>query len=191
MPRPLRVGIVGCGNVALNFHVPAYAAAADHVTIAALADPTPERLAYGRAATGLRQSQLHTDAMSVIERDDVDVVDVCTPQHLHRDVVVAAAAASKHTLCEKPLAAVPVDAAAMVAAATRHGVALGVVHNYLFFPEVVAAQRIIDSGETGEVRTVAVDMLGVVDSPGPAGYRPQWRKDPSAAGGGGVMDMEP
>ena len=169
MPRPLRVGIVGCGNVALNFHVPAYAAAADHFTIAAVADPTPERLEHGRAATGLQQSQLHTDAMSLIERADVDVVDVCTPQHLHRDVVVAAAAAGKHIMCEKPLAAVPVDAAAMVAAAARHGVALAVVHNYLFYPEVVAAQRIIDSGEIGEVRTVTVDMLGVVDSPGAAG----------------------
>jgi predicted dehydrogenase len=189
MSRPLRVGIVGCGNVALNFHVPAYFAARDHFTITALADPTPERLGQGRAATGLQQSTLHTDAMSLIERDDVDVVDVCTPQHLHRDVVVAAAAASKHILCEKPLAAVPVDAAAMVAAAAQHGVALGVVHNYLFFPEVVSARRLIDSGEIGEVRTVAVDMLGVVDSPGAAGYRPQWRKDPSAAGGGVLMDM--
>jgi predicted dehydrogenase len=104
-------------------------------------------------------------------------------------VVVAAAAAGKHIPCEKPLAAVPADAAAMVTAAAHHGVTLGVVHNYLFFPEVVAARRLIDSGEIGEVRTVAVDMLGVVDSPGAAGYRPQWRKDPSTAGGGVLIDM--
>jgi len=187
--KPLRVGIVGCGNVALNFHVPAYLAAADRFTISALADPTPERLELGRAVARLEPDQLHADAMSLIASDEVDMIDVCTPQHLHREVVVAAANAGKHVLCEKPIAAVPVDAAAMVAAADSAGVTLGVMHNYLFFPEITAARMVIDSGQIGEVRTVAVDMLGVVDSPGAAGYRPHWRKDPAASGGGVLMDM--
>jgi predicted dehydrogenase len=186
---PLRVGIVGCGNVALNFHVPGYLAAPDRFTVTALADPMSDRLELGRTTTGLQSNRLHTDAMALIARDDVDVVDVCTPQHLHRDVVEAAAAAGKHILCEKPLAAAPADAAAMVAACARAGVTLAVMHNYLFFPEIVTARRLIDRGEIGEVRTVAVDQLGVVDSPGAAGYRPQWRKDPGAAGGGVLMDM--
>jgi predicted dehydrogenase len=64
-----------------------------------------------------------------------------------------------------------------------------VMHNYLYFPEIVALRTLIDSGELGEVRTVTVNMLGVVDSPGAAGYRPQWRHDPAAAGGGVLMDM--
>jgi predicted dehydrogenase len=189
MTEPLRVGIVGCGNVALNFHVPAYLAVPDRFTVTALADPTPERLELGRTTARLRPDQVHAEAQALIARDDVDVVDVCTPQHLHREVVVAAAAAGKHVLCEKPLAAKPVDAAAMVAAANKAGVTLAVMHNYLFFPEIVAARALIDSGEIGEVRTVAVDQLGVVDSPGAAGYRPQWRHDPGAAGGGVLMDM--
>src|SRR5437762_10765061 len=77
----------------------------------------------------------------------------------------------------------------MVAAAKDAGVVLAVVHNYLFFPEVVALRAAIGSGALGEVRTVRVDMLGVVDSPGAAGYRPQWRHDPAASGGGVLMDM--
>ena len=112
------------------------------------------------------------------------MIDVCTPQHLHRDLVLAAAAAGKHVLCEKPIAAVPADAAAMVAAAAEAEVVLAVVHNYLFFPEVVALRAVVDSGELGEVRTVRVDMLGVVDSPGAAGYRPggaTTRRRPAAA----------
>ncbi|KDN77618.1 oxidoreductase [Streptomyces olindensis] len=189
MTAPLRVGIVGCGNVALNFHVPAYQAEPDRFTITALADPTPERLELGRTTTGLAPGQVHGDALALLARDDVDVVDVCTPQHLHRDLVVAAAAAGKHILCEKPLAATPADAAAMVKAADEAHVVLGVVHNYLFFPEIIAARELIDEGAIGEVRTVTVDMLGVVDSPGAAGYRPQWRHDPAAAGGGVLMDM--
>ena len=169
MNLPLRVGIVGCGNVALDFHVPAYHAAADRYTIVGVADPTAERLELGRTSAGLSPAQAHRDVADLLARDDVDVIDVCTPQHLHRDVVVAAAAAGKHVLCEKPIAAVPADAAAMVAAAETAGVVLGVVHNYLFFPEVAALTEIIAAGELGEIRTVRVDMLGVVDSPGAAG----------------------
>jgi predicted dehydrogenase len=102
---PLRVGIVGCGNVALNFHLPAYSALPDRYTVVGLADPTPDRLALGRDAAGLSPDQVHLDATALVARPDVDVVDVCTPQHLHRDLVVAAAAAGKHVLCEKPIAA--------------------------------------------------------------------------------------
>jgi predicted dehydrogenase len=132
---------------------------------------------------------VHLDPADLLARQDVDVIDVCTPQHLHRDLVVAAAAGGKHVLCEKPIAAVPADAAKMVSAAADGGVVLAVVHNYLFFPEIVAVKAVIDSGELGEIRTVRVDMLGVVESPGAAGYRPQWRHDPAASGGGVLMDM--
>lgn len=187
--RVLRVGIIGCGNVALNFHLPAYQGLRDRFEVVALADPTPDRLELGRAKAGLPPERVHLDAADLLARDDVDVVDVATPQHLHREIVVAAAVAGKHVLCEKPVAAIPAEAAQMVAAAQQAGVVLGVVHNYLFFPEVVALRSILESGEIGDVRTVSVDMLGVVDSPGAAGYRPHWRKDPAASGGGVLVDM--
>jgi predicted dehydrogenase len=189
MTTPLRVGIVGCGNVALNFHVPAYQALPGDYVIAGLADPTPKRLEMGCGVADLDVAQGHSDAADLLARTDIDVIDVCTPQHLHRDVVLAAIAAGKHVVCEKPIAAVPAEGAAMVDAAERAGVVLAVVHNYLFFPEVVALRALIGSGELGEVRTVTVDMLGVVDSPGAAGYQPQWRHDPAASGGGVLIDM--
>lgn len=189
MPTPLRVAIVGCGNVALNFHLPAYQVQPDRYEVVGLADPTPERLQLGRELAGLRADQVHHDASDLLARTDVDVIDVCTPQHLHRDLVVAAAQHGKHVLCEKPLAAVPADAADMVAAAQQAGTVLAVMHNYLFFPEIVALRSLIESGELGEIRTVTVDMLGVVDSPGAAGYAPRWRHDPAASGGGVLMDM--
>ncbi|GAA4391337.1 Gfo/Idh/MocA family protein [Tsukamurella soli] len=187
MTAPLSVGVVGCGNVALNFHVPAYLALPGDYTLVGLADPSPDRLAAGARIAGLDDSHLHTDAAELIARADVDVIDVCTPQHLHRDLVVAAARAGKHIMCEKPLAATPSDAAAMVAAAAAAGVRLAVMHNYLFFPEVVALRGLIDDGELGTVRTVTVDMLGVVDSPGAGGS--VWRHDPAQSGGGVLVDM--
>ncbi len=189
MNTPLRVGIAGCGNVALNFHLTAYQALPDRYVVAGLADPTPERLELGRVAAGLTADQVHLDALDLTRDDRIDVIDICTPQHLHRDLVIAAAAAGKHVLCEKPIAATPADAAAMVAAADKAGVRLAVVHNYLFFPEVVALRQLIEDGVLGDIRTVSVDMLGVVDSPGAAGYAPRWRHDPASSGGGVLMDM--
>jgi predicted dehydrogenase len=186
---PLRVGLIGCGNVALNFHVPAYQALPEVYEIVGLADPTPERLELGRTTAGLASEQVHADALDLIARDDIDVIDVCTPQHLHRDLVIAAARAGKHVMSEKPLAAIPAEAADMVAAAREAGVVLATMHNYLLFPEIRALADLIASGEIGQVRSVAVDMLGVVDAAGASGYRPQWRKDPAASGGGVLIDM--
>jgi predicted dehydrogenase len=183
------VGIIGCGNVALNFHLPAYQALPERFELAGLADLTPERLALGGSLSGLNTDQLHADPHALLARSDIDVVDICTPQHLHRDLIQAAAAAGKHIVCEKPIAAVPSEALAAVQSVERAGVTMGVVHNYLFFPEIIAALRILDSGELGDVRVVIVNYLGVVDSPGAGGYRPQWRHDPKAAGGGVLMDM--
>ncbi|MGC5023752.1 Gfo/Idh/MocA family protein [Tsukamurella sp. DT100] len=189
MTEPIRVALVGCGNIALGFHIPAYLAADDRFRIVGIADPTPERLELGRVAAGLTPEQVHADVADLLARDDVDALDLCTPQHLHRDVASAAARAGKHVLCEKPIAAVPADAEAMRVAAEEAGTVLAVVANYLFFPEVVALKAIIDSGELGEIRTARVDMLGVLDLPGAAGYRPTWRHDPAQAGGGVLVDM--
>jgi predicted dehydrogenase len=189
MGLPLRVGIAGCGNVALNFHLPAYQEWPGRFQVVGVADPTPERLELGRTSAHLTAQQAHWDPRELIARDDIDVIDVCAPQQLHRDLVVAAAAAHKHVLCEKPVAIVPADAKIMTAAAEQSGVILAVVHNYLFFPEIVAARRVLEEGEIGEIRTVIINMLGVVDSPGAASYRPQWRHDPAASGGGVLMDM--
>jgi predicted dehydrogenase len=120
---------------------------------------------------------------------DIEAVYNPLPNELHVPWTLRALEAGKHVLCEKPIAAVPADAEAMRAAAAEAGTVLAVVANYLFFPEIVALRAIIDSGELGEIRTVRVDMLGVVDSPGAAGYKPTWRHDPAASGGGVLVDM--
>jgi predicted dehydrogenase len=185
----LRVGVVGCGNIAVGYHLPAFRELTDRFEVVAVADPTPERLELGRQAAGLPAGSALADPMALIARDDVDVVVLCTPQHHRRDLLLAAAAAGKHVLSEKPLAAVPAEAAEMVAAAEMVGITLAVVHNYLFLPEIAAARRLVASGEIGDVRAVTVNYLGVTDSPGAAGYRPNWRHDPRAAGGGVLIDM--
>ena len=189
MTQPLRVALIGCGNIALNMHLPVFLADPERYQVVAVADPTASRLRAAREMATLDPVRAYADPLEAIRSPDVDVVDICTPQHRRRDLLVAAAEAGKHIICEKPLASVPADAEAAVKAAEAAGVVLGVVHNYLFLPEFIAARRIIASGELGAVRTVTVNYLGVLDLPGAGGYRPLWRHDPAAAGGGVLMDM--
>jgi len=141
----LRVGIVGCGNIGAGAHLPAWIRNADVAEVVALADPSQASLDSAGATAGLGADALHLDPLELIARPDVDAVDVATPQHLHRELIEAAAAAGKHVLCEKPLATIPAEAAAAVDAANAAGIAFGIIHNYIYLPEVVAAQRVIDS----------------------------------------------
>ncbi len=155
----------------------------------AVADPTPERLELGRLTAGLEPSDAHADYRDLIARDDVGVVDVCVPPHVRREIVVAAARAGKHILSEKPLATVPADAAVMVEEARKAGVTLGLVHNYLFQPEIILARELIRSGALGQVEVVILNYLGVEDIPGNAAYDPTWRHDLPRSGGGIFIDI--
>lgn len=189
-PRgPLRVGIVGAGNISTSAHIPAWRALDGVARIVAIADPTPERLSLGAERAGLAAADAHADTRELLARADVDVVDLCTPQHSRPDLAIAAAAAGKHILSEKPLAATPRQAQAMIDAARANGVRLGVVHNYLFFPEVARTRELIDEGQIGPVEVAILNWLGVLDIPGASAYRPAWRHDPGFAGGGVLMDL--
>jgi len=186
---PLRVGIIGAGNVTVHGHIPAYQQIPDLFQIVALADPTEERLRATGEMLGLAPADRYHDAAELIARADVDVVDVCTPQHLHCDLTIAAIESGRHVLCEKPISTTPRDGAAMIAAARRAGVTFGVVHNYLFRREVEAAVAALRAGRIGRVEVAILNYLGVLDLPGAAEFRPSWRHDPRAAGGGVLMDM--
>jgi predicted dehydrogenase len=112
MTKRLRVGIVGCGNVGTRLHLPSWLARPDLAQVVGLADPTESVLEAARIAAGLPAGEVHREPAELIARSDVDAVDVCTPQHLRRDILLDAIRAGKHILCENPLAAVPADAAA-------------------------------------------------------------------------------
>ena len=182
------VGLIGCGNIAMA-HLEGWAAHPAGYVPVAVADATPERLEIGRMTAGLDSRDAYADYRDVISRDDVGVVDVCVPPHIRREIVVAAAAAGKHILSEKPLATVPSHGAAMVEAAGRAGVTLGLVHNYLFQPEIILARQLIASGALGQVEVVIINYLGVEDFPGTMAYRPAWRHDAAQSGGGILMDI--
>jgi predicted dehydrogenase len=187
--EPIRVGLIGAGNVALLDHVPAYAALPEMFRLVAIADPTAERRELARDLVGLDDLDVHAEASALLARDDIDMVDVCTPQHLRHDLVIAACESGRHVLSEKPIATTPRDAQEMVAAARASGVKYGIVHNYLFIPEILRTIERVQAGDVGPVEVAILNWLSVLDLPGNAAYRPTWRHDPRQAGGGVLIDM--
>jgi predicted dehydrogenase len=186
MSELLGVGIIGCGNVAARSHLPAWQDVADLVRVVAVSDPHPDARERLRVLAGLAPEDSYADAANLIARNDVHILNVCTPQAFRRDVLIAGAKAGKHILCEKPLATTPADAAIAVDAANANGVLFGIVHNYLSLAETLVTKQVIESGEIGTIRSVIVNLLGVVYEPGAAG---DWRRDPALSGGGVLMDL--
>lgn len=116
--------------------------------------------------------------------DDVDVVDICTPTHLHHDQVLQVARAGKHIICEKPLARTLSDAQAMLSACQDAGVQLLVAHVVRFFPQYALAKATVDNGDLGDVGVVRLKRTG---------FQPAWGKDSwfhdMAKSGGMMLDL--
>lgn len=95
--------------------------------------------------------EIETDWKKVVTRDDVDIIDIGVPQHLHAEIAIAAAKAGKHIFCEKPLAMSSDQAKEMYEAAEANGVKHYVNHNYRRCPAVLLAKRLIDEGKVGRI----------------------------------------
>ena len=131
-----------------------------------------------------------TDWRAVLDRDDIDVVDVCVPGHLHAEVAIAALEAGKHVIAEKPLANTMAEAEKMVAtakAARERGVHSMVGFNYRRVPALALARRHIADGRLGQVRQVRVSYLQdwLVDDSAPM----TWRLRRELAGSGALGDL--
>src|SRR5512145_2009687 len=111
--KTLGIAIVGCGGITLQNHLPGLALCPE-TRVTALCDAVPATLERARQQTGVKV--VSTDYLEVVRRDDVDAVIIATPNHTHREIVLAAVAAGKHVLCEKPLALNATDAQAMAEA---------------------------------------------------------------------------
>lgn len=148
----------------------------------------PRRVDEAAQRYGWQESA--TDWRSVLERDDVHVVDICTPGHLHAEIAEAALAAGKHVLLEKPLANTVEESEVLVAAAedaARRGVLSMVGFNYRRVPALALARELIAAGRLGEVREVRAAYLQdwLVDASAPMA----WRLRKEEAGSGALGDL--
>ena len=145
----VRVAIAGTGFIGAVHARSARLAGARLVGVAA---SSPERGLLAAAALGAERS--FATAEELVEADDVDVVHICTPNHLHRPLAEAALAAGKHVICEKPLAVDDRGAEEMVEAANSSGLTTAVPFVYRYYPTVREARERIRTGVTGPVRLI-------------------------------------
>ena len=105
---------------------------------------------------------VETDWRALVARDDVDLVDICTPGDTHAEIAIAALEAGKHVLCEKPLANTVAEARAMAAAAAEaraHGIRSMVGFTYRRVPAIALARQLVQEGRIGEIRHVRAQYL--------------------------------
>ncbi|MAR20470.1 MAG: dehydrogenase [Flavobacteriales bacterium] len=150
-----------------------------------IVDITEAAAEDARARLGFEEAS--SDWREVINRPDIDVVDICTPNNLHAEIAIQAAKAGKHIMCEKPLARTLEEAEAMCKAANEAGVINMVAFNYRRTPAVALAKKFIDEGRIGDV----VNFRGTylqdwsADPDGPL----SWRFQKSIAGSGAIGDI--
>lgn len=132
-----------------------------------------------------------TDWKELIKRDDIDAIDICTPNNSHAEIAIAAAEAGKMILCEKPLALNPAEGDTMVAAVEKAGVANTVWYNYRRVPAVTLAKKLIDEGRLGRVFHYRANFLQdwTIAEDLPQGGEALWRLDVNAAGSGVTGDL--
>lgn len=183
MTTALRLGLIGCGRVVELFHLPALAAIPD-ISVTAIADSDAARVSRIGDLLGLAAAHRYTDYRALLEREPVDAVSISSPPGLHREMAVAAAEAGRHIISEKPMATTLQDADVMIESARRHRVLLSLHHNYLWFPENVAARQLVRDGRLGPLVYTAINCLGLPYFGG------TWRlHDPVQSGGGILIDM--
>jgi predicted dehydrogenase len=140
-------GIIGCGWVS-SAHAWGVTALADEgVRLIAVADQDEDRARTFADRFG--SPKITPDYRELIANDDIQAVSICLPDHLHREVAIAAAEAGKHILCEKPLSLTLDQADDMLMACERNGVQLGLVMNHRYAPGNILAKRAVDSGALG------------------------------------------
>ncbi|WP_426005897.1 Gfo/Idh/MocA family protein [Paenarthrobacter sp. NyZ202] len=189
---PLRVAAIGYAfmgkahsnawrNVASFFDVPA-------VEQAVLVGRDPVQVAEAAAKYGWAESA--TDWRDVIDREDIDIIDICAPGWMHAEIAIAALEAGKHVLVEKPLANTLAEAEAMTAAAAKarkRGVQSMIGFNYRRVPALTLAKELIAEGRLGTVRHVRAaylqDWLSDARSP------MTWRLRKETAGSGALGDI--
>ncbi|HYI58471.1 MAG TPA: Gfo/Idh/MocA family oxidoreductase [Microlunatus sp.] len=193
MSNVLRVGMVGYAFMGAAHsqgwrNAPRFFDLPVGVELTAVAGRNAE--AVQAAADRMGFASTSTDWRELLDRDDIDLIDICTPGDTHAEIAIAALRAGKHVLCEKPLANT-VDEAEEMAAAAREAAAQGVFamcgFTYRRTPALAYARRLIEQGRLGTIRQVRGQYLQdwLHDENAPM----TWRLDKSKSGSGALGDI--
>lgn len=183
MARIVNVGIIGCGGIANQKHMPSLSKI-ENVRMVAFCDLIPERAQQAKEKFGTPDAFVCTDYRELLAINDIEVVHVLTPNREHAEISVAALKAGKHVMCEKPMAKTAEGARLMCAAARESGKKLAIGYQHRMKPQARFAKEYIDSGALGEIyyaNCLAIRRRGT----------PNWGVflDEEAQGGGPIIDI--
>ena len=193
--KPLRIGLIGYGFMGRT-HSNGYKRVNDFFP--ELAHRPVLKAVCGRNAEKVQAfadqwqyEGIETDWKALIARDDIDAIDICTPNNSHAEIAIAAAEAGKMILCEKPLSMDTAEGQKMVDAVEKAGVANTVWYNYRRVPAVTLAKHLIDDGKLGRIFHYRANFLQdwTISEDVPQGGAALWRLDVNAAGSGVTGDL--
>ena len=193
--KELRIGLIGCGFMGRT-HSNAYKRVSDFFpaltyrpVLKAVCSRNLEKVQAFADQWGYES--VETDWKALIARDDIDAVDICAPNNMHAEIAIAAAAAGKMILCEKPLSRTLAEGVAMVNSIEKAGVPNTVWYNYRRVPAVTLAKKIIESGKLGKIFHYRANFLQdwTINADLPQGGEGLWRLDIDAAGSGVTGDL--
>ncbi len=191
MQKELGVGIVGWGFIG-KVHTYAY------LNLPLFYQPSPAKVklvgvctaheATAKQAKKIAGFQFATTSyQDLLEREDIDIINCCTPNYLHRDILVSALKAGKHVYCDKPLAINLHQAKEILNVAEKSSSVHQMTFEYRFIPAIMRAKKLIDEGFLGKVFSFRGCYLhsGYIDPSRPM----SWRLDKKKAGGGALFDL--
>ena len=193
--KELRIGLIGCGFMGRT-HSNGYKRVGDFFpeldyrpVLKAVCSRSKDKVQAFAEQWGYESFE--TDWKVLIARNDIDAVDICAPNNMHAEIAIAAAAAGKMILCEKPLSRTLAEGVAMVDAIEKAGVANTVWYNYRRIPAVTLAKQIVDSGKLGKIFHYRANFLQdwTINADLPQGGEGLWRLDIDAAGSGVTGDL--
>ena len=180
----LQIGIIGCGGIAKQKHLPNLVRLKDKCELSAFCDIIPERASWAAGEYGVPGAKVYSDYHELLKDEAIDVVHVLTPNVSHAPITVAAFEAGKHVMCEKPMAHNTEDAQRMMDAWKKCGRQFTIGYQNRFRPEIQMLRKMVDQGELGKIyfgKAHAVRRRAV----------PTWGVFPNKAlqGGGPLIDI--
>ncbi|MFT5124109.1 MAG: putative dehydrogenase [Kiritimatiellia bacterium] len=194
MSKPLNIGMIGYGFMG-RAHSNGYKRVpnffdTEYVPVLKAACARNKEKVQDFADTWGYES-IETDWRKLLERDDIDAVDICVPNNLHKEMAIAAAEAGKMILCEKPLAMNVEEGIEMCEAVEKAGVKNTVWYNYRRVPAVTLAKNIVDRGDLGRIFHYRANFLQdwTISPDVPQGGAAVWRLSAEEAGSGVTGDL--
>lgn len=180
----VRVGIVGCGGIANQKHMPSLKQFPERAEMVAFCDIIEERAVKAAKEYGVEGAKVYTDYTEMMKNEDIDVIHVCTPNVAHCPIAVAAFEAGKHVMCEKPMAHNTEDAQKMIDAWKASGKKFTIGYQNRFRDDTQTLHAACEAGDLGEIYFAKAHALR-------RRAVPTWGVFPNKAlqGGGPLIDI--